>query len=208
MLVLKIIGIILALILALIFIILMLPVHIIIKKDENDEIKILYRVLFFTFGEEPDPDNKLVKDLMGLAGVSKLTDVENIKESADSKGVSATVSDTVSVLVGLVKQLVWIFKYLKLSKLNINCICAGEDSAETAMDYGVACAVIYPLSGFLHSVMRVNRRKEKINVRCDFINNKPTFNVEAVISVKILFVVIAFLRLVKDETEKKLQEMR
>lgn len=207
MLILKIFGIVLAVIVLLITVILLFPVDIIIKKDDEQEIKILYKYLFWIFGEESDPDNKIVKNLLHLSGVSKITDVGDIKANADTHGVSATVSDTVSVFMGLVRQVVWIFKYLKLKKLYIDCVCAGEDCAQTAMDYGVACAVIYPLSGYLHSVMKVNRRKEKINIQCDFNSEDPIFILDTVISVRLIFVVWAFLKLVKEETEKKLQEM-
>ena len=44
----------------LITVILLLPVYIIIKSDENGELVLLYKFVGKTFGEEPDPKNPIV----------------------------------------------------------------------------------------------------------------------------------------------------
>ena len=57
MIVLKIIGIVLAVILLIIAIALCLPVDVFIAADNKNGLKLLYRFLGKMYGEEPDPNN-------------------------------------------------------------------------------------------------------------------------------------------------------
>lgn len=43
---------------------------------------------------------------------------------------------------------------------------AGDDAAKTAITYGTACAVIYPVEALLEDFVRV--RKKKLNIKADF----------------------------------------
>lgn len=225
MIVLKIIGIVLLIIILLIGVILTLPVGIIIKNDEkgfNFFVKILFIKIPIKQKQKPkkkkpekkteerqqiskNKSNGLVQRILDALGISNLT---NIKEDTEEKGFSETVGDLASALVNIIKQILKLFKHIRLKKLYLNCICGGEDSAETAMNYGTACAVIYPVSGYLHSIMKVNHRKENIIVQCDFGSEQGRFETEAHISVRIFFIVVALIKLVWSEYQRKLQEMK
>ena len=56
----------------LITVILMLPIYVIIKTDQNGELIIRYRFLFKTYGENPDPNNKIVKTLKEASVLRRL----------------------------------------------------------------------------------------------------------------------------------------
>ena len=68
-------------ILLLITIILLLPVSFIIKTDQDGDFVVLYKILFKTFGENPNPDKPIVKALKNISGVTRL-DKDKIKESS------------------------------------------------------------------------------------------------------------------------------
>ena len=225
MIVLKIIGIALLIIVLLIARILACPVGIIIKNSENGW-EFFGKILFINIPIETDKTTKKVEtekktekskqgnkkqekgfldSILEALGISKLT---NAKKDAEKNGFSDTVGDTVAVLTNIIKQVAALFKHIYLKKLYINCICGGEDAAEIAMDYGIACAVVYPLSGYVHSVMKVNSRKEKINVQCDFNREEGLFEVEALLSVRVIYILTAIVKLVKEESQRKLQEMK
>lgn len=222
MIILKIIGIVLLIIILIIALILACPLGIIIKNSEKGW-EFFAKVLFIKIPLETDqkpkkkssvkkssqkekkPKKGFIKSILDALGISKLT---NVKEDTQKKGFGETISDTVAVLTNIIKQVVGLFKHLKLKKLHINCICGGEDSAETAMDYGIACAVIYPLSGYIQSVMKVNHRKNEINVQCDFNREEGIFEIDTLITVRLIYILTAIVNLVKEESQRKLQEMK
>lgn len=222
MIILKIIGIVLLVIILLMILILACPVGIIIKNSEKG-LEFFAKVLFIkipleaeekpkkessvkkTSQKEKKPEKSFIKSILDALGISKLT---NVKEDAQKKGFGETIGDTVAVLTNIIKQVVGLFKHIKLKRLYINCICGGEDSAEIAMDYGIACAVIYPLSGYVQSVMKVNHRKTAINVQCDFNREEGLFQIDTLITVRVIYILTAFVNLVKEESQRKLQEMK
>ena len=63
---------ILAFIIILIIAILLLPVYVILRSDENGEVYLRYKILFKTFGEDPDPNNPIIKTLLDASGISEL----------------------------------------------------------------------------------------------------------------------------------------
>ncbi|MBR2447526.1 MAG: hypothetical protein IKB29_00930, partial [Clostridia bacterium] len=63
----------------LITVILLLPISVIIKTDQNDELILRYRFLFKTYGEDPDPNNPIIKTLKEASGISRL-EKENLKD--------------------------------------------------------------------------------------------------------------------------------
>jgi len=225
MIVLKIIGIVLLIVLFILVLILLCPVGIIISNREKG-IEFFVKVLFLKIpvdaqeekSEKPKkteykhaekkPKKKskgFLQNILDSLGVTKLT---NIKKDTEKQGFADTIGDTISVVTNIIKQIAGLFKHIKIKKLFLNCICGGEDAAQTAMDYGVACAAIYPLSGYLHSIIKVNSRKEHISVKCDFNREETKFEFETLLSVQVIFIVTALIKLIMEESERKVQEMK
>lgn len=224
MIVLKIIGIVLLIVLIILALILVCPVGIIVSNRGKD-FELFVKVLFLKIpinAEQDQPEkpkkpeykhaekkpkkkNKgFLQNILDSLGISKLT---NFKKDTEKQGFADTIGDTISVITNIIKQIVGLFKHIKIKKLFLNCICGGEDAAQTAMDYGIACAAIYPLSGYLHSIIKVNSRKEQINVQCDFSREDTKFEFETLLSVQVIFIVIAFIKLIFEESRRKAQEM-
>ena len=63
----------------LITVILLLPVYVIIKTDKNGELIFRYKFLNKIYGEDPDPNNPVVKTLKKASGVSRL-EKDKLKE--------------------------------------------------------------------------------------------------------------------------------
>lgn len=185
-------------ILLLITIILLLPITVIIKTDRDGELVLLYKILFKTFGENPDPNQPIVKALKEISGVERLKKPTISKE----KEFVSILRDDISLIIGLLKRLLELLKQCRVKVLKIDIVCAEEDAASTAINYGICYAVISPLLNLLHGSMKVRKRGEQINIRPDFSSNSGSFDFKAVLVIPVFRVVAAIWNLAFDEARR------
>lgn len=185
----------------LITVILLLPISVIIKTDQNDELILRYRFLFKTYGEDPDPNNPIIKTLKEASGISRL-EKENLKDKAKKTSYLATLSESFALITALLKRLLGLLNHCNLRVLKLHLICAEEDAAKTAIDYGRVCALAYPFLGFIHSNIKVRKRGEDINIACDYESKKGSYSFEAVLVVRFFRVLGAFFRAAYDEAKR------
>jgi hypothetical protein len=197
---LSIVGVIALIILA----ILMLPVYIIIKSDENGELILRYKILFKTFGENPDPDDPLVKTLKKAGGVERL-EKDSVEKNIRTDGLQKTISDSYAALVGLLKELVFLLKNCTVTRLDIKIRSADDDPSQAAICYGIYNAATHTLLGALRSFLRVRKRGCNIDIRCDFQQRTPLFRYHLVLAVPLYRVLQAFLHVVVAEAKRKKQ---
>lgn len=200
MVVLWILGGLLAVILLLTVIILLLPVDVLFLTRENGEFKILYRFLGKLYGEEPDPNNPLIRSIKSLLGLSHLDSVKKVQATIEKRGTVATLKDTLSILVALIDRVVWILKYCKLTRCHITYIGGGEDAAT---DYGTACATVYPIVEYVKDSMKHSRDAFKIDLRCDYTLDESQSDFDVTIRVKIFYAVKALFHVARRNLENK-----
>lgn len=181
--------------------ILLSPVSIIIKTDQSGEVILRYKLLFKTFGEDPDPNNPIVKTLKEVSGLSRL-EKENLKDTAQKTSYLETLKDSFSLIISLLKRLLNVLRFGTLKVLKLHITCAEDDAAKTAIDYGRCCALAYPFLGFLHSNVRVRKKGEDINISCDYESKKSEYCFEAVLTIRFFRVLGAFLRTAFDEAKR------
>ena len=196
---------IIAFILLLITVILLLPVYVIIKTDETGEVIFRYKILFKTYGENPNPDNPIVKALVKTSGLERLRK-EHFKESARRGTVLDALGENVSLILGLLKHLLGLLKRCKVKVLKLNVICAEGDAAETAIYYGQSCALVYPLVSFIHASLKVRKKGEKVAIICDYDGQESYYELETILVVRVFRVLGAVLRAGIDEAKRMAQE--
>ena len=196
---------IIAFIILLITVILLLPVYVIIKTDETGEVIFRYKILFKTYGENPNPDNPIVKALVKTSGLERLRK-EQFKESAMRGTVLDALGENVSLIVGLLKHLLGLLKRCKVKVLKLNVICAEGDAAETAIYYGQSCALVYPLVSFIHASLKVRKKGEKVAIICDYDGQESYYELETILVVRVFRVLDAVLRAGIDEAKRMAQE--
>lgn len=196
---------IIAFILLLITAILLLPVYVIIKTDETGEVIFRYKILFKTYGENPNPDNPIVKALVKTSGLERLRK-EQFKESAMRGTVLDALGENVSLILGLLKHLLGLLKRCKVKVLKLNVICAEGDAAETAIYYGQSCALVYPLVSFIHASLKVRKKGEKVAIICDYDGQESYYELETILVVRVFRVLGAVLRAGIDEAKRMAQE--
>ena len=178
----------------------MIPVYVIVKTDENGEFIIRYKLLNKIYGENPDPNQPIIKLLKESVGVTRLK-----KSSAKKHTTMDTLkyfSDSFSLIIGLLKRLLQLLKYCTVTKLKVNVVCADEDASQTAVNYGIAYSIISPLLGMIHSLVKVRPRGEKINVSCDYSATETKYDFDVVLRVRFFRVIGAIIRASYDEYKR------
>ena len=189
---------------ALITAILMLNVFIVIKSDKNGELYLVYKILGKTFGEEPDPNNPIIVALKKTTGVSQI-DTASLKKSIKESGLTTTVSSTYHILISLLKEIKDLLKFCTAKKLQIDIVCTGEDAAQAAINYGKCSSVTYPFLGMVHSVLKVKRGCEKINISCDYNSQNASFEYDILLSVRLCHLLAALIRVAYKEARRNLE---
>ena len=181
--------------------ILMLPVYIILKTDTNGELILRYKFLNKIYGENPDPNNRVVKTLKDASGFSRL-EKDKLKNSVKSGSLSNTVSESLTLIISLLKRLLALLKYCKIKILKIKIVCAEGDAAQTAINYGRCYAVLAPFMSFLHSTMKISKKGEDISINCDYLKEKGVFEFETLLQVRIYRVIVALFLAAFDEAKR------
>ncbi len=207
---LKIIGIALSVILLLPILILILRVRFIINFKKGEKVSFAIGFLCFKFGnKEKKPKeeqkeeasqkekkpNKFVEGLKRKLGL----DID-LKEDAQNGEISDSVNKVITLLTLLSSQLKWLVKKLRIDLLRILIVCGGGDAAETAMDYGAVCGLVYPFFGYVTENLNLKKNAEELNIGCDF-EGESHFEFDITVSVRIFYVVKAALSGLLDMAE-------
>ena len=189
MIVLKILGIILAVVLLALFFVLMCPVTVNVKTDENKKIKFNVKFLFINI------NNQKAKPEKKAEGTSKK---ENIFKTYLKKyGFTDTVSKIFEMLSEALNELSFILKKAKFKKVYLTITVATDDASKTALSYGRICSVVYPVTAYMDNELKVSRNAFDINIGCDFNTDKPDYSFEIEVSLKSFSAVISAIKLFK-----------
>lgn len=193
------------LILALIIaVILILPVDIIIKSDEKGDLKLRYKFLFKIYGENPDPNNPIIKAVKKTTGIDKL-EVKEIKKKLKESSYVPTALETISILKGLLGELGNILKHFSARLFKIDVKCSADDAADAAINYGQYCALIYPLTAGLGAFIKIPKRARKIKIGFAPELSDDKVEYEIIIRVKVMRVLAAFFRVAYKEAMRNLE---
>lgn len=199
---------ILALIVLLIAAGLLLPVDVLFLLDEAEGFRIRYRLLGKIYGDEAKEQkpkkkskpNPIIESLKKSLGLEHLGSVDKIKESLAKKGTSETLRDTVGAFWDLLDRVFWILKRCRITRFKIAAYCGGEDAP---LDYGTACAVIYPLVSYLESAVGLRPRAEELIIACDDERQQTALEAEIFIQVRIAHILRALMHIVLKNVEKQ-----
>lgn len=205
MILLKILGILLAVIAAVI-VILLLPIDIILRYRGETGFEMRYRFLGKLYGERKKPDSPVGKALKKLVGISHLDSKEHLRSTLEDSGLTATLSSTLSTLKLLIDRVIWLLPRSKLKKLKIVSISAGEDAADTALSYGAACAALYPLISYLETTMRVRKNGTEAHISCDFDAEKSVFEIDLVFSFHIRHALSALWHIARQQAAEQFEK--
>lgn len=200
MVVLEIIGIALAVILGLIILTMLLRLKFVIEFSEEKKLRFRMKILCFSFGGKNKKKNKkpsrLAQRLKKKFGLD-VFDSEEFKRDVEQGILSDKVSRIVTLVMLFAGQIKWLFSKLRLDKLALLIICGGGDAADAAMEYGLICASVYPMAGYLTANINAKKDAEDIRIGCDF-DGEARLEFKLIISIRIYNLLIAVLRALSD----------
>lgn len=188
MIILKILGIILAVILCILLFVLLCPVNIKLWTDENKKIKFAVKLLFININNQKEnkPQEKETE------GKTK----ENFfKAYFDKYGFTETVSKFFELAGDALKELSFILHRAKFKKVYLTIICGTDDASKTALSYGRICSAVYPATAYLYNNFKVSKDAFDINIGCNFDEEKFDYSFELEVSLLSFSAVISVLKL-------------
>ncbi len=192
-----IIGVVLCLLAALLF----LKASIVIKYKE--EVELYVKVLFFKIPILPKKDDidyrdyslkklkkKQAKDAKKEKKKANKKDKKQTKKAAGDKAAkkNADIVSSVTFIIELVKILTKkFFGHLKIEVTRIILTVATDDPAKTGVLYGACCAVISQLLELLDRITTLRRRgKHEVSVNADFLPGKISCDIEIRFSLRVI----------------------
>lgn len=151
-----------------------LPIYVHVFYEEELEIKIKY--LFFTFPVVPRPDKpkqgkkrRVKKKKSGAKAVEQKEDKPEAplwKQIYREKGISGLLHFLTDLGKLAQTTLKKILRHALIKRFELAVTSGGEDAAAAALNYGRACAVVYPAAALLLKIC--NHRKAQVSVLPDF----------------------------------------
>ena len=183
MILLKWIGISVAVIVLLVLGVLLLPIDVVLLADTEHGLRFRFRCLGKLYGERASSENPLVGLFKQAVGLSK----HSAEQDAEQHGGKTPFSETVGTLVTMVDRVRWLLRRCRISRLRVNTVSGGEDAA---VEYGTICAVVYPLAEQFRRHGRLKTRNTQLSLRCDY-EAQSDYDIEVAMRATILHAVYA-----------------
>ena len=185
-------------VLAFIAVLLLLPIFIIIKNDENNNNIFLIKFLFFKFDFKGDSFGKKEKQKKINQEARKQDE-----KTAEKKDFRETVSQTMQMISNIFEEFLKLFKHLVARKFQLQIVCTSKDAAEAAIHYGECCAAVYPVLGFISSAIKVKEKGREIDIRCEYEKDSWTVKYHFIISIRICHILAALIRFGAKEIKRR-----
>ena len=208
MLFLKILGIILIAIISMILIILLCNIRVTVASKSKEDIKFKVHFGLFKLKDKKEhkasdkapteptkkQQTKLPENIKKVLGIDKFDSIKKLRTNLKQNGFDGTFGKTIGIVKFLMKQLGILLKQVKIKKLNINYICAGNDAANTAVNYGLLCAFVYPFVTYIKETTNSKNGQISVNLNCDFDLNEPYFEFYFQVKLRVIYALIVFLK--------------
>lgn len=208
-----IIGIVFAALVFLFFLLLLIPVRLVFLYDGEKGLQMRVKVLFLTFGGEKEPKKEVApptsqepkKKSPMAERVLRFFRLSHTDADGKKRPMTERLSEAVDLLRLVFGRLTWLLKRVQVKSLRASVVCGGEDASDAAMDYGRACAVLYPLVGYLCNTGKLKKNHTELAVSCDFSREEGEFELYAVLSLRVIFAARAVFYIVRKQIGKSLK---
>jgi hypothetical protein len=120
-------------------------------------------------------------------------------------GLKRVITFLFSKEAGILGRIGYIIKKTVINKFQLNVTVASPDAAQTALTYGGVCAVLYPVAGYLESVM--NFKEDNMKIVCDYEGKDSSLYFFTEVKIRIIYLIIAVFTLIPEVT-KLLKEVK
>ena len=178
--------------------VLFIPVHVDLSYTDDFNFKVSFlKITLFKSGKEKtkkkktptQPKEKKQKN-------STLNDAKSyFKKKRKKDGFVAVVKEVMTLTKEVLSHIKWLLRYISISKVKLDVTVGTPDAAQTAIDYGMVCSCIYPVTALLEGVAHIGFKE--INVTSDFENAKCDFEFVATVKMQIFYLAFCAFRVYK-----------
>ena len=207
MIVLKIIGIVVAVLVVLLLLFLALPVDVFFRFEPQKGLGVFVRILGIPLGggspdaEKPKKDSgglgRLIKRLLGFP---HLESGETLRSALEEQGAAETVSSTLETVRMLLDRVFWLVRRCKVIRCKFISVSGGEDAA---LEYGTVCAILYPFISYLQSAADIPGRVIDLRITWDFEREDSLFEMDLGVRVHIWHLARVLIHIVMKNLEKE-----
>lgn len=183
---------------------LIIPVK--LRVDYDKELTFTIKYLGFTLLDSEEEDKESKKVLKKVQSTALPTDKESIKSTYKQKGITGTIKYYGDVLLLILKRLRWIIRFVKIRKFVFDLSIASDNAADTAIEYGEVCCVIYPIISFIQTNTNFKFKTDNINISPDFDSTDSKLKASVLVKAKLIICLIAIAGLLWDYTKKQRKE--
>ena len=167
------------------------------KDSFGVKIKVLgIPITVFPQKEKPQSEEKKKKPKEEKEKTGKFSKIKGILESKGLSGLLDFFKELAGVAAGTGKKL---FSHLVIYQLSVDISISNEDAAKTAIQYGQACAVVYPAMSMITTVAKC--KQSHVCVIADFDDKKTKADFRLKAGMRPIFVLTAgisgLIRLIK-----------
>lgn len=150
----------------LINILLIIPVTLSAETGEKSNITVKY--LFFTIRPGKGSKKKKKKQTKGQKTKKKSASEgkSQKKKKKKKQKISAIINEYKEIATKLLTLGIKLLKRIVIKQLNVNITVCEEDAAETAVEYGLVCGVLYPALSITENIFTL--KEKNIELKADY----------------------------------------
>ena len=192
-----ILGIILLIIAALLF----MPVNIGIsfKDDFHVKVKFFGIKLFDTLsdkGEKKIEKEKKKEEENKSSGETVKKAKSIFSKLKEKYGFSMAIKELLSFFMKCFTHIKGLLRHIKIKKIRLNITVATSDAAKTAIEYGVVCTAVYPTLAFIDTIPNIGFKE--INVKSDFKSEEGGIDFSFDAKLQVFFALICAFKIYKE----------
>lgn len=112
-----------------------------------------------------------------------------LKEKYGFIGAVKTVFAFLNDVLAHIKK---ILPTVKLKKVILNLTVATDNAADTAIEYGIVCACVYPVLAILNSCAKIGLKN--VNIKSDFEGKNSDFDFSVLVGFRLFYFILAAIR--------------
>lgn len=217
MLALKIVGLVLLCLAAVMLLLLLLRVRLRVFTKSHHALCVELRVLFLRFtllGGQPKKESSspkrtkkrgklsLWQRFKAFLGLPASEQVQKLQSAVQKNGAASQLRQIAGLLKPALQAAAAVLKKLRVQRLRLN-YTAGGEAAEAAVSYGLACAVLYPLCELVQQLPNAKKNAVQPQLQCNYNAAGSQFLFELAVSVRVVYLAAAGVKFLKQYFNQK-----
>lgn len=217
MLALKIVGLVLLCLAAVMLLLLLLRVRLRVFTKSQYALCVELRVLFLRFTllggqqkKESSPPKRTKKQgklslwqrFKAFLGLPASEQVQKLQNAVQKNGAASQLKQIAGLLKPALQAAAAVLKKLRVQRLRLN-YTAGGEAAEAAVSYGLACAVLYPLCELVQQLPNAKKSAVQPQLQCNYNAAGSQFLFELAVSVRVVYLAAAGVKFLKQYLNQK-----